>query len=104
MENGHQPLLSVRNVKTYYFQDEGTVKAVDGVSFDVYRGKTLGIVGESGCGKSVTALSILRHRATPPGRIEDGEILCYRDGKVTDLATLDPRRRDAFHSRRTRSP
>ncbi len=55
MQNGHEPLLSVRDLKTYFFQDEGVVKAVDGVSFDAAAGRTLGIVGESGCGKSVTA-------------------------------------------------
>src|SRR2546422_5440446 len=66
-------LLSVRNLKTYFAQDEGLVKAVDGVSFDVAPGATLGIVGESGCGKSVTARSILRI-VDRPGRIVDGEI------------------------------
>ena len=60
MQNGTRPLLSVNNLKTYFFQDEGTAKAVDGAPFDVSPGKTLGIVGESGCGKSVTARSILR--------------------------------------------
>ena len=60
-----EPLLSVRNLQTSFFQDEGTTKAVDGASFDVSPGKTLGIVGESGCGKSVTAQSILRHRRSP---------------------------------------
>src|SRR5215207_9241197 len=53
------PLLAVRDLKTYFFQDDGMVKAVDGASFDVFAGKTLGIVGESGCGKSVTARSIM---------------------------------------------
>jgi ABC-type dipeptide/oligopeptide/nickel transport system ATPase component len=67
MENGFQTLLSVQNLKTYFFQDEGTVKAVDGATFDVYAGKTVGIVGESGCGKSVTAQSILRI-VEQPGR------------------------------------
>src|SRR3989442_10599577 len=70
---GDSPLLSVRNLKTYFVQDEGTVLAVDGVSFDVAPGATLGIVGESGCGKSVTARSILRI-VDRPGRIVDGEI------------------------------
>ncbi len=55
-----QAILSVQDLRTYYYQDEGIVRAVDGASFDVFTGKTLGIVGESGCGKSVTARSILR--------------------------------------------
>src|SRR3989442_4089316 len=67
------PLLSVRDLKTYFYQDEGVVRAVDGVSFDMMPGVTLGIVGESGCGKSVTARSILRI-VDRPGRIVDGEI------------------------------
>jgi peptide/nickel transport system ATP-binding protein len=88
-------LLSVRNLKTYFAQDEGLVKAVDGVSFDVAPGATLGIVGESGCGKSVTARSILRI-VDRPGRIIEGEI-CFRRravgggaGEVVDLAALAP--------------
>ena len=68
------PVLSVKNLKTYYFQDEGTVHAVDGASFDVYAGRTLGIVGESGCGKSVTARSILRI-VEENGHIVEGEYL-----------------------------
>ena len=88
MENGNKPLLSVKNLKTYFFQDEGTVKAVDGAAFDVYPGKTLGIVGESGCGKSVTTQSILR-LIESPGRIVEGEILLRdKDGKETDLVKL----------------
>jgi len=90
MENGHKPLLSVRNLKTYFFQDEGTVKAVDGATFDVYPGKTLGIVGESGCGKSVTAQSILRI-VDQPGRIVSGEIILRRaNGDEMDLTRLHP--------------
>jgi len=90
-----ETLLSVRNLKTYFHQDEGLVKAVDGVSFDVSPAGTLGIVGESGCGKSVTARSILRI-VDRPGRIIDGEIQFRRpagDGRgarVVDLARLDP--------------
>src|SRR5687767_10809330 len=60
MATHRKPLLSVRNLKTYFPQDEGTVKAVDGATFDLFPGQTLGIVGESGCGKSITARSILR--------------------------------------------
>jgi peptide/nickel transport system ATP-binding protein len=87
------PLLSVRNLKTYFAQDEGTVKAVDGVDLELYPGATLGVVGESGCGKSVTARSILRI-VDRPGRIVDGEIQFRRpaaDGpprSMVDLAQL----------------
>ena len=88
MSDDTKPLLSVRNLKTSFFQDEGTTKAVDGASFDVLPGKTLGIVGESGCGKSVTAQSILRI-VDAPGRIVEGEILLTRkDGTETDLVKL----------------
>jgi peptide/nickel transport system ATP-binding protein len=67
-------LLSVSDLRTHFYTDEGIVKAVEGVSFDVGKGETLGIVGESGCGKSVTALSIMRLIPDPPGRIVDGRI------------------------------
>ena len=90
-------LLSVRDLRTYFQQDEGLVKAVDGVSFDLYSGGTLGIVGESGCGKSVTARSILGI-VDRPGRIVDGEIRFRRQSvtrvgdanRVVDLAKLPP--------------
>jgi peptide/nickel transport system ATP-binding protein len=75
------PLLSVRDLQTYFVGDEGTVKAVDGVNFDVYPGQTLGIVGESGCGKSITAHSILRI-VEEPGRIVGGQIVLRRDADV----------------------
>ncbi|MGQ0571756.1 MAG: ABC transporter ATP-binding protein [Armatimonadota bacterium] len=70
-----EPLLSVRNLKTYFYTDEGIVRAVDGLSYDLRQGETLGIVGESGCGKSVHALSVMRLIPSPPGKIVDGEIL-----------------------------
>ena len=73
----HSPsssVLEVKNLKTYFFTQEGVVKAVDDVSFSVAKGKTLGLVGESGCGKSVTAMSITR-LISPPGRIVGGQIL-----------------------------
>jgi peptide/nickel transport system ATP-binding protein len=70
-------LLEVEDLKTYFFLDEGTVRAVDGASFSLRRGETLGVVGESGCGKSITARSILRI-VRPPGRIAGGKILWHR--------------------------
>jgi oligopeptide transport system ATP-binding protein len=69
------PLLQIRNLKTYFYTPDGVVKAVDGVSYDVKKGETLGLVGESGCGKSVSALSMMRLIPNPPGRIVDGEII-----------------------------
>jgi peptide/nickel transport system ATP-binding protein len=68
-------LLEVKGLKTYFFTRDGVVRAVDGVSFSVERGETLAIVGESGCGKSVTSLSILRLIACPPGRTVEGQVL-----------------------------
>lgn len=68
------PLLSIENLKTYFHTDQGVAKAVDGVSFDLHAGKTLAVVGESGCGKSVTALSILGLIPQPPGKIAGGSI------------------------------
>ena len=72
-------LLEVKNLRTYFFTDEGVVRAVDGVTWDLDEGETLALVGESGCGKSVTALSILRLIPNPPGRIVEGEI--FFDGR-----------------------
>ena len=68
-------LLDVKNLKTYFFTDEGVVRAVDGVDLYIDQGETLGVVGESGCGKSVTALSIMRLIPQPPGKIVEGQIL-----------------------------
>ena len=90
---GSAPILSVRDLKTYFHLGEGIVRAVDGVSFDVRPGRTLGIVGESGCGKSITARSILGI-VDPPGRTESGEIWLQRAGDPAagpvDLAALAP--------------
>ena len=68
-ENGL--LLEINDLKTHFFTDDGVVKAVDGVSFSIETGKTIGVVGESGCGKSVTALSVMR-LISPPGRSSKG--------------------------------
>lgn len=73
--DSNELLLNIEDLKTYFFVEEGVIKAVDGLSFGLRSGETLGIVGESGCGKSVTALSILRLIPAPPGRIVGGRIL-----------------------------
>ena len=77
-------LLEVRNLSTYFFQEDNTVKAVDDVSYDLEEGETLALVGESGCGKSVSALSIMQLVPNPPGRIVSGQVL-FQD---LDLARL----------------
>jgi peptide/nickel transport system ATP-binding protein len=82
--------LEIRDLKTYFFFDEGIVHAVDGVSLTLDRGKTLGVVGESGCGKSVTAQSVLQIVGAG-GRIVSGEILFHRgDGQIVDLTQYKP--------------
>ena len=71
----NKEILSIKNLKTYFYTSEGISKAVDGVDYKIFPGETLGLVGESGCGKSVTALSIMRLLLEPPGKIVDGEII-----------------------------
>ena len=94
-----EPLLEVKDLKTYFFLDEGTVKAVDGADFSIQPGSTVGIVGESGCGKSVTAFSILQ-LVDRPGRIVAGQILWSRQAQgsgateIIDLAQLNPQGRE----------
>lgn len=87
--DSERPLLEVVDLKTYFYVDEGVLKAVDGVSFFVNREETLGLIGESGCGKSVTALSVLR-LVSSPGRLVGGEILLHLDGDTINLAQLNP--------------
>ena len=70
-----EKLIQIKELSTYFYTEAGTAKAVDGVSFDIYKGEVLGIVGESGSGKSVTSLSINRLIPNPPGEIVSGEIL-----------------------------
>ena len=81
------PLLEVKNLKTHFFTADGIVKAVDGISYEVAEGEVVGIVGESGCGKSVGAMSIMRLVASPPGRIVEGEVLFGGE----DLVQMDER-------------
>ncbi len=81
-----QNILEIDDLHTYFFTDQGTVKSVDGVSFDIPRGKTVGVVGESGCGKSVTSLSIMRLLQRPIGQIVGGEIRLNLGDKAIDIA------------------
>lgn len=86
-------LLEVRDLRVHFFTDEGVVKAIDGVDMNVEKGKTLCLVGESGCGKSVTCRAFLGI-VQPPGRIVSGEVLFHRDGEVIDIAKLPPKGRE----------
>ena len=83
---GAERLLDIKGLKTYFYTEEGVVRAVDGIDLHIDRGETLGVVGESGCGKTVTALSIMRLIAIPPGKIVEGQMLWA--GR--DLVTLPP--------------
>jgi ABC-type dipeptide/oligopeptide/nickel transport system ATPase component len=84
-------MLDVSNLTTVFHTDEGTARAVDGVSFSVSAGEVLGIVGESGCGKSVTSLSILRLLPTPPGEIVAGSSVRFRGRELLDLPERETR-------------
>src|SRR5262245_61366613 len=84
-------LLEIRGLKTHFATDDGIVRAVDGVDLAIDRGETLGVVGESGCGKSVTALSVLKLIPMPPGRIVDGRIL-WRGRDIVPLGPQDMQR------------
>jgi oligopeptide/dipeptide ABC transporter ATP-binding protein len=92
MQDCPPPLIEVRDLCTQFATDDGVVTAVDSVSFAIPRGRTVGLVGESGCGKSITGLSLLQ-LVPPPGRITAGEVLFHRDGESApvDLAGLPPR-------------
>lgn len=85
------PLLEIKDLRTYFFLEKGTVRAVDGVNLTLQRKTTLGLVGESGCGKSITAMSIMRLIQEPPGKIVSGEILLRSRtfGQVLDLVKVD---------------
>jgi peptide/nickel transport system ATP-binding protein/oligopeptide transport system ATP-binding protein len=87
-----QPVLEIKNLKTYFFLEKSTVRALDGVNLSLMPKSTLGLVGESGCGKSMMAMSIMRLIQSPPGKIVDGEInLLRRDTReIVDIAKLDP--------------
>ena len=84
-------LLEVKGLKTHFFTDEGIVRAVDGIDLYINKGETLGVVGESGCGKSVTALSIMRLIPQPPGRIVQGQIM-YNGRNLLELPAAQMRK------------
>lgn len=81
-------ILEIDNLRTYFYTDSGTVKAVDGVSFNIPKGKTIGVVGESGCGKSVTSLSVMRLLQGPQGQIADGQIRYNKGDEAVDITKL----------------
>uniref|UniRef100_A0A7J3X7E3 ABC transporter ATP-binding protein n=1 Tax=Thermofilum pendens TaxID=2269 RepID=A0A7J3X7E3_THEPE len=89
-----KPLLEVKNLRAYYRTFFGVVRAVDGVSFELYRGEILGIIGESGCGKSSLVQSIVMPK--PPLRVVEGSVLLHENGRVVDLTRLDSRTRRSF--------
>jgi peptide/nickel transport system ATP-binding protein len=93
--NVGEPLLEIRGLKTHFATDDGIVQAVDGVHISIGKGETVGIVGESGCGKTVTAMSVLKLIAMPPGRIVEGQIRW----KGRDLVPLTPRDLDEVRAR-----
>lgn len=90
-ETTNDILLNILDLHTYFFTNEGVCRAVDGVSFSLRRGETLGLVGESGCGKSVTALSILRLVPSPPGQITSGQIL-FKDQDLLAIPEREMRK------------
>jgi len=87
----HQRILEIKDLRTYFFTYEGVAKAVDGVSYQLEKGEPLGVVGESGCGKSVTALSILRLIPVPPGKVVGGEIL-FKGRNLLELTEEEMRK------------
>lgn len=88
-----KPILEIRNLKTYFYLERSTVRAVNGVDLDLMPGRTMGLVGESGCGKSITAMSLMRLIPEPPGKIVEGEINLFRrsGGSSVDIAQLNPK-------------
>jgi len=86
------PILEINNLKTYFFLEKSTVRALDGINLTLSRKSTLGLVGESGCGKSIMAMSVMRLIQSPPGKIVSGQINLYRKGsqEIIDIVKLDP--------------
>ena len=95
MEGESTVILSVRDLQTHFFTDAGVARAVDGVSFDLAKGKTLALVGESGCGKSMTALSIMRLIPEPPGKIVGGQVFFENVQELGQTLARQPNRLEA---------
>src|SRR4051812_49888931 len=95
------PILEIKDLKTYFFLEKSTVRSVDGVNLTLPRQSTLGLVGESGCGKSVLSMSIMRLIQSPPGKIVNGQINLHRKAgnEVIDIAQLDARGSEMRHIR-----
>jgi oligopeptide transport system ATP-binding protein len=95
------PVLDIRNLKTYFFLEKSTVRALDGVNLTLMPRTTMGLVGESGCGKSIMAMSVMRLIQSPPGKIVEGEINLYRraNQELVDIAKLDPKGREIRYIR-----
>ena len=89
MNSGQSPLLQIEDLHVDFATHEGVVRAVRGVDFGIAMGESVGVVGESGCGKSVTALSVMRLVPRPHGRIRHGHVWLWRDGEKTDIVPLD---------------
>jgi oligopeptide/dipeptide ABC transporter ATP-binding protein len=94
MKTSPGPILEVSDLRVYFHIEGRVVRAVDGISYRIERERTLGVVGESGCGKTVTGLAIMGLVQVPPGRIESGSIVYHRDGRPVDLAKLRPKGRE----------
>ena len=100
------PILEIKNLKTYFFLEKSTVRALDGVDFTLKRKSTLGLVGESGCGKSIMAMSVMRLIPTPPGKIVEGEMMLRRRHaqEIIDIAKLNPHGSEMRSIRGVKSP
>ena len=99
MSDLHDNVLEIKDLKTYFYGEEGELPAVDGVTFSVRRGRTLAVVGESGCGKSVTSFSVLR-LIQEPGKIVSGSIALYpQNGKKIEITSLSPKSDELYHLR-----
>ena len=97
---GKTSLVEINNLSTHFFVEKEVIKAVNGVSLDIKKNTTVGLVGESGCGKSILAMSLLKIFQSPPGKIVEGNINFYSNDEVFDIVNLDS---DSIQLRKLRS-